>query len=440
MTLPPLRGAQYPGEPTSYVMEDRIWDYVGPGWGLEIFGYNLQGVARDPNAFQGIYLISPEGYPFFLHKLRTDFSLEVVHWDPTERKAWINRCSGDGPGCQTVEFDMVPGDAIEAWVVDGGTAVTADDVIYRATLPGGTIVWEDLGNDYTDAIMTRVPGGPTVVVSALGPATGDSYGGLAGQFWLDMERGIAYLRTDTEVTEGDSYHFDSAWSTVDLSTGAVTPLATVAEEAVGLHRLPSGVRHQSRDARREMPLRQCSDRRLATRELLSNSGHKPGPPRRLPYRPHRRGRADSVHGRGSRVDAMEGAGERDPLAPPPTPVGVEFGLSPSRSARQARCRYARTMSENDGVLEPPSEAPIRRSVMGTGAQQPFPTEVGAPRLPASAQQAVAAPTAAAAGGSPPVSRRAWFAYAGAFVVALGLIVGLGIVLRGGGDTPSPGGR
>lgn len=210
-------------------MEDRIWDYVGPGWGLGVFMYNVDLEPRDTAAFQGIYLISPEGYPFFLHKLRTDFYLSVAHWEPSERKAWINR-SADGEGYQTVEFDLVPGDAIEAWVMDGGTAEPAYEASYLWTLAQGGTVWITSAGEGIDAVMTRAPGGPTTVLDAMRPATGYRDGELATEYWFDRDAGVAYLRTDTAITEGDSFHFDSTWSTVDLATGAVTPLATVAKE------------------------------------------------------------------------------------------------------------------------------------------------------------------------------------------------------------------
>jgi hypothetical protein len=78
--------------------------------------------------------------------------------------------------------------------------------------------------------MTRAPGGPTVVLDALRPATGYDEGDIATQYWFDPDTGVAYLRTDAAVTEGDSFTIDSTWSTVDLSTGAVSPLSSVAKE------------------------------------------------------------------------------------------------------------------------------------------------------------------------------------------------------------------
>ncbi len=232
VALPALRTAQYPGEPASYVMEDRIWDYVGPGWMLATYHYNLRGVARDREAFQGIYLISPEGYPFFLWKLRTDFTLGVVYWVPDERVAWIARCPDvDDPSCQVVEFTLSTGDTVEAWVVAGGDARTVADLHLDGILHGGGLVFGSGGDGIQGSgFYFRPPGGPTTALDGHGGATpAPVISQTLGDQWIDTESGSIIYRIPGGQSD-DQSAAPVAWYRHDIASDSVVAIEPAPQE------------------------------------------------------------------------------------------------------------------------------------------------------------------------------------------------------------------
>ncbi len=105
---PALAPARGEGFPSAYVMEDWVWDHVGPGWSLATYSMEWNPYAEPtpliPNAF--IYLVSPDGATFELFGLdhKDSAGLRVVAWHEDERMAVV-WWEGD---------DVDPGDA--AWL------------------------------------------------------------------------------------------------------------------------------------------------------------------------------------------------------------------------------------------------------------------------------------------------------------------------------------
>ena len=232
VALPVQRAAQYPGEPPSYVMEDRIWEYVGPGWMVGTYHYNLRGVPRDPEAFQGVYLISPEGYPFFLWKLRTDFTLGVVYWVPAERVAWISRCPDvDDPSCQVVEFNLTTGETAEAWVVAQGAARTVADLHLDGILPGGGLVFGSGGDGIQGSgFYFRPPGGPTTALDGHGGATpAPLVWQTLGDQWIDTGSGSIIYRIPSSPPD-DQSAAPVDWYRHDIATDSVAAIEPTPQE------------------------------------------------------------------------------------------------------------------------------------------------------------------------------------------------------------------
>ena len=228
VNLPPFRDPVHADEPTARVMETRIWDHVGPGWTLAINRNTFEVAPADPNAFQALYLISPEGERFFLYKLRTDYWLGITHWDPVERVAWIARY-GDGDSWQTVELALVPGDATEKWVSEDLVPRTVSNVDYLATTDDGTEVFATMDYQWNpERLLARPTGGPTTMLRAFADAVADPTTWYVAT-WVDPATKVAYYRVDT--TTDDWATSASTWYTHDLTTDTVTPFAVSPQEA-----------------------------------------------------------------------------------------------------------------------------------------------------------------------------------------------------------------
>ena len=91
---PALARARGEGFPAAYVMEDWVWDHVGPGWSLESYSLRIDPYVDPdqevPNA--AVYLASPDGATFELAVLDRAQSagLRILSWREDERTATVD--------------------------------------------------------------------------------------------------------------------------------------------------------------------------------------------------------------------------------------------------------------------------------------------------------------------------------------------------------------
>ncbi len=110
---PALAAARGEGFPSAYVMEDWVWDHVGPGWSLESYSMRLgayvEPAQEAPNPV--VYLVSPDGAAFELVALdhAQSTGLRVVSWREDERTATV-WWEGDGTNSgDAAELDLQTG-------------------------------------------------------------------------------------------------------------------------------------------------------------------------------------------------------------------------------------------------------------------------------------------------------------------------------------------
>lgn len=245
--LAPSRGE---GFPTAHVMEDWVWDHVGPGWSLESYSMAWDPYTEPspeiPNAV--VYLVSPDGATFELVTFDHPRSagLKVVSWREDERKAlvwWEGNGVDEGDAAELdlqtgvldpLDFTMpgkvhsmyeqpvaVSSDGTELWVAwrdgvgqryyrwsfaEGWTAASINDLAGLGTLSGFNVL-SQLGP--SERAYVRADGGAV----ALGRFKDgdDSYGGASPVeiAIYDLERDVVTL---TEVAPGFPGEVFVGWS------------------------------------------------------------------------------------------------------------------------------------------------------------------------------------------------------------------------------------
>ncbi|MFW7414851.1 hypothetical protein [Demequina sp. SO4-18] len=143
--LPPMTSPENELEPPARILEGWVWELADDDWSMTVVregeGDNFTWLSD----FQALYLVSPTEDLFKISDLRTDFDMNLVHWDPELRVAWIER-GGKSELEQVIEYDLVSLDSTEdfagsvvnsANVVPGGLA----NVEYRADQPDERELW-----------------------------------------------------------------------------------------------------------------------------------------------------------------------------------------------------------------------------------------------------------------------------------------------------------
>jgi len=250
---PALAPARGEGFPTAYVMEDWVWDHVGPGWSLESYSMGWDPYSDPspeiPKAV--VYLVSPDSATFELVTLDRAHStgLRVVSWREDERTA-VAWWEGDGDSAdgaaelnlQTgvldpLDFTMpgkvhstseslvaVAADGAELWTAwapdaglrfyrwshaDGYTAAAANNLPEAGTATGFALIRPYLP---TKPQFARDDG--AAVALARFPPGGEMYNGdpPAELAVYDLARDVV---TRTQVTGDLTSRFFSGWSSSD---------------------------------------------------------------------------------------------------------------------------------------------------------------------------------------------------------------------------------
>lgn len=222
--LPPLLTTADEREPQSRLMVGWIWEYVDGDWNLVVARAGEGDGITYLNDLQTLFLEGPEGELFRLFDLRRDYNIDVVHWDPDQRVAWLVRTGRPGLA-PVVEFNLDTGENTSAWhdnsvsianAVEGGVG----NVTYLGTQPDDRELWVsyDAAGDAT-GLLWRVPSGAFQgsVISGeirrldLQGFTEDS--GVSA--WIDVEAMTAVYRATFRV---DGRVERERWIIHDLAT------------------------------------------------------------------------------------------------------------------------------------------------------------------------------------------------------------------------------
>lgn len=162
--LPPLLGATDEREPQSRLMAGWIWEYVDADWGLVIARAGEGDGITYLNDLQTIFLESPEGELFRLYDLRRDYNIDVVHWDPELRVAWLVRTGRPGLA-PVVEFALDTGVNSDSWHdnavnVSNNVAGGVGNVTYLGLQEDGRELWASYDESgFTTGLLWRTESG-----------------------------------------------------------------------------------------------------------------------------------------------------------------------------------------------------------------------------------------------------------------------------------------
>lgn len=151
--LPPVVATDDEREPESYRLEPWVWDLVDDSWDLWVLREGEGDNYTWLSDLQILYLVGPEEELFEISPLRTDFDMDVVHWDPELEVAWLKR-GGKSSMEQVIEYDLrtlesetafAGGAVASANVVEGGVA----NLAYVGDQSDGSELW--ITYDFTGA-------------------------------------------------------------------------------------------------------------------------------------------------------------------------------------------------------------------------------------------------------------------------------------------------
>ncbi|MDN4480614.1 hypothetical protein [Demequina muriae] len=143
--LPPMTSPENELEPPARILEGWVWELVDEDWSLTVVREGEGDNYTWLSDFQALYLVSPTDDRFKISDLRTDFDMDLVHWDPELQVSWIKR-GGKSDFEQVIEYDLISLDSTEDWsgsvvssanVVEGGVA----NVEYRGDVGEGRELW-----------------------------------------------------------------------------------------------------------------------------------------------------------------------------------------------------------------------------------------------------------------------------------------------------------
>ncbi|PKQ27170.1 MAG: hypothetical protein CVT64_01630 [Actinobacteria bacterium HGW-Actinobacteria-4] len=164
LDLPPLLAVTDEREPQARLMVGWIWEFVDADWGVVIARAGDGDGITYLNDLQVIYLESPEGELFRLYDLRRDYNIDLVHWDPDERVAWLVRTGRPGLA-QVVEFGLDTGVNTEAWhdnsvSVANNVAGGVGNVTYLGLQEDGRELWASYdASGFTTGLLWRTASG-----------------------------------------------------------------------------------------------------------------------------------------------------------------------------------------------------------------------------------------------------------------------------------------
>ena len=143
--LPPTIDPEDEREPSSLRLEPWVWELTDEDWDLQVFREGEGDNYTWLSDIQILFLVSPTEDLFKVSELRTDFDMDVVHWDPDLNVSWIKR-GGKSDMEQVIEYDLVSLETTEDWagsVVSSTNTVSRGvaNVEYRGDLADGTELW-----------------------------------------------------------------------------------------------------------------------------------------------------------------------------------------------------------------------------------------------------------------------------------------------------------
>lgn len=222
-------------EPPSRILEGWIWELVDDDWALTVV---REGEGDDYtwlSDFQALYLVSPTDDRFKVSDLRTDFDMDLVHWDPDLQVAWIKR-GGKSDMEQVIEYGLQSLDTTEDWagsavssanVVEGGVA----NVEYRADQADGRELWVSYdARDYATGVFWRdgADWDSSLIADQIRRMVQQGFSRERGvDAWFDPDSGRAvyhgvFIDPDTETVA------DQMWVVHDLGSDDVDDSAVVA--------------------------------------------------------------------------------------------------------------------------------------------------------------------------------------------------------------------
>jgi hypothetical protein len=151
---PPAAPSAGAGYPDALVMNDSVWDHVGPTWTLvSVSNYDAKARTAGPSV---IYLASPEGVLFDLvHVNKPGSVIQVVSWLTSERKAriQITPMANDQPGTGGALVDLQTG-AVQDMTFSMSTGQSAIETFGAASAAGAEL-WSAVDPNYTERRYER---------------------------------------------------------------------------------------------------------------------------------------------------------------------------------------------------------------------------------------------------------------------------------------------
>jgi hypothetical protein len=151
---PPAAPSAGAGYPAALVMNDSVWDHVGPTWTLvSVSNYDVNAHTAGPSV---IYLASPEGVLFDLvHVNKPGSVIQVVSWLTSERKARIQvtPMANDQPGTRGALVDLQTG-AVQDMTFSMSTGESAIETFGAASAAGAEL-WSAVDPNYAERRYER---------------------------------------------------------------------------------------------------------------------------------------------------------------------------------------------------------------------------------------------------------------------------------------------
>ncbi|MFW2512727.1 hypothetical protein ACNI3K_03010 [Demequina sp. SO4-13] len=232
--LPPMTSPENEQEPPARILEGWVWELADDDWSLNVVREGEGDNYTWLSDFQALYLVSPTDDLFKISDLRTDFDMDLVHWDPERRVAWIRR-AGKSDLEQVIEYDLLSLDSTEdfagsvvssANVVEGGLA----NIEYRADQPDQRELWVTYDPaGYATGVLWRegTEWEPSLVSDQIRRMAQQGLTRERGvDAWFDpgTQRAVyhgVFIDPDTETLA------DEMWVVHDLATDAVDDMAVV---------------------------------------------------------------------------------------------------------------------------------------------------------------------------------------------------------------------
>jgi hypothetical protein len=226
--LPPLLASVDEREPQSRLMVGWIWEFVDANWDLVVARAGEGDGITYLNDLQTLFLQSPEGDLFRLYEMRRDYNIDVVHWDPALRVAWLVRTGRPGLA-PVVEFGLDTGETTEAWQDNAVSIANSVDrgvgnVTYLGKQADERELWVSYdGSGFTTGVFWRATTGTFLSSVISGEIRRLQLLGFSADrgvdAWIDVASMTAVYRATFRI---DGRVTDERWIVHDLATDDYT--------------------------------------------------------------------------------------------------------------------------------------------------------------------------------------------------------------------------